>query len=230
MKYYKYDTHIHTSEGSACSGTKGEDHAVKYKELGYDGIIITDHFFRGYCAVPNTIPWEERVELFCKGYENAKSKGEEIGLDVFFGFETSFDGVDILTYGLEKNFIIKHPEFMDVMDTGDVRTYINYVRENGGMCVHAHPFREAWYVPYIRLFPRDIDAVEIVNGSHTDKKFNDRAEYFAKSYDLPYTAGSDTHNHGEKNVTTGILVDRKLTSIQDYIDCVMNKKICKICE
>ncbi len=231
MKRYKYDTHVHSKEGSACSDTPGEVHAVRYKESGYDGIIITDHFFRGNCAVPDAVPWKERVELFCLGYENAKAKGEEIGLDVFFGFETSFDGTDILTYGIEKEFLINHPEFLDVTNTGDVKEYIKYVRENGGMCVHAHPFREAWYVPFIKLFPSEIDAVEIINGSHTDKRFNERAEYFAKSYELPYTAGSDTHNYyNDDKVTTGIIIDHRLTSIQDYIDCVLNKKICEICE
>ena len=57
--------------------------AVKYKEEGYTGIIVTDHFFNGNTTVPRDLPWEERVELFCKGYENAKAKGDEIGLDVY---------------------------------------------------------------------------------------------------------------------------------------------------
>ena len=116
------------------------------------------------------------------------------------------------------------------MDTGDVKAYINYVHSNGGICVHAHPFREAWYVPNIRLFPRDIDAVEIVNGSHTDKKFNERAKYFAASNELPNPAGSETHYHCEKDTTAVVLLDHRLTSIKDYIDCVINKKICDICE
>ena len=44
---YKYETHLHTCEASACASAKGEEQARRYKELGYDGIIVTDHFFNG---------------------------------------------------------------------------------------------------------------------------------------------------------------------------------------
>ena len=33
-----------TSEVSACASTSGAGQARIYKELGYDGIIVTDHF------------------------------------------------------------------------------------------------------------------------------------------------------------------------------------------
>lgn len=68
---YIYDTHVHTSESSACAKLSGSEQARNYKERGYTGIIITDHFFNGNTTVPQKASWEERVTLFCKGYEEA---------------------------------------------------------------------------------------------------------------------------------------------------------------
>ena len=44
---YLYETHMHTSEASACAGSTGAQMARAYKEAGYTGIIVTDHFFYG---------------------------------------------------------------------------------------------------------------------------------------------------------------------------------------
>ena len=82
---YRYETHMHTMEASACANSSAADMADKYKAEGYDGIFITDHFFNGNSAVPRDLPWKERIELYCAGYENALKRGKEIGLDVFFG-------------------------------------------------------------------------------------------------------------------------------------------------
>ena len=46
----------------------------------------------------------------CRGYEQAKEVGDEIGLQVFFGWEETFDGQDFLIYGLDKEWMLKHPE------------------------------------------------------------------------------------------------------------------------
>ena len=39
-----YETHLHTSEASACGSMKGADYIQKYKQCGYSGIFVTDHF------------------------------------------------------------------------------------------------------------------------------------------------------------------------------------------
>ena len=50
---FRYETHLHTAEGSGCASASGAEQARRYKALGYDGIIVTDHFFNGNCAVTN---------------------------------------------------------------------------------------------------------------------------------------------------------------------------------
>ena len=67
MGKYKYETHSHTSETSKCSLADGASLAKYYASLGYTVLFITDHFFNGNTTVSPELPWEERVELFCRG-------------------------------------------------------------------------------------------------------------------------------------------------------------------
>ena len=48
---YRYHTHVHTSLASACARNTGIEMVRAYKEKGYTGIFITDHFFNGNTAV-----------------------------------------------------------------------------------------------------------------------------------------------------------------------------------
>ena len=105
---------MHTSEASDCAECTAVQMADKYKAEGYTGIIITDHFFNGNSSVPHDLPWEERVELYCKGYEHAKARGDEIGLDVFFGIEFGDGGSDYLIYGLDKQWLKKNERILDM--------------------------------------------------------------------------------------------------------------------
>ena len=72
MKMYRYETHLHTKEASACGISTGAEMARAHKAAGYDGIFITDHFFNGNCGIAKNLSWKERVEQFCLGFENAK--------------------------------------------------------------------------------------------------------------------------------------------------------------
>ena len=209
---YKYETHMHTLEGSACGRFTGAEMARAFKEAGYTGIFVTDHFFNGNCAVDRQLPWAEKVELFCKGYENAKAEGDKIGLDVFFGFEYGVDAADFLVYNLDKEWLLKHPD----VDKWNPRTAFKTMREDGAFIIHAHPFRERDYIDHIQLFPRDIDGVEVLNGGQLDfPLMNERAELYAMMYELPKTSGSDAH-HADSLPGCGVVVEKQIEKPLDY--------------
>ncbi len=218
---YKYETHMHTSEGSACASSTAGKMAVKYKEEGYTGIFVTDHYFNGNSSIPRELPWEERVRRYCLGYEHAKAKGEEIGLDVFFGFEFGNGQSDLLTYGLDGKWLLEHPEILEM----PCHEYIKFVHSFGGMVIHAHPFRMEDYIQSFILCPRYEDGVEVINASNRFTEFNDHARAYAEWYDLPMTAGSDSHNTDTRFYPGGIVTDFRITSPADYIDTVKNRKI-----
>lgn len=45
---FKYDLHVHTKEVSACARLSMEEIIDEYIKEGYAGLIITDHFRKGY--------------------------------------------------------------------------------------------------------------------------------------------------------------------------------------
>jgi len=107
---YLYEPHLHTSQASACGISPGREYIKRYQDLGYTGIIVTDHFYGGNTAIDRNLPWPKWVDAFCRGYEDARDEGERRGLDVFFGWEETFDGDDYLVYGLDKEWLLQHPE------------------------------------------------------------------------------------------------------------------------
>lgn len=215
---FLYETHMHTCEGSACAGDNGAAMARAHKAAGYTGIIITDHFFNGNTAVPSNLPWETRVELFCKGYENAHEEGKRIGLHVFFGWEYAYKGTEFLTYGLDKDFLLSHPDML----SWSVEEYLTTVRRAGGFVSHAHPFREAPYIRAIRLYPEYVDAVEVINASHSNPEYDRKALSYAKEHNLLMTSGSDSH-HADRLSGGGIEFSHELFSSGDFIQALRDK-------
>lgn len=218
MKYL-YETHLHTSQVSACAGITGAAQARTYKDKGYSGIIVTDHFINGNSQCRDGLPWKELMTFFASGYDDAKKEGDKIGLDVFFGWEFTERGSDFLTYGLNVNFLISHPG-LDRLNIGE---YSALVRASGGYIAQAHPFRDAPYIERKRpVSHKLLDGIEVFNGTMPDC-VNKKALAFAKRHKLPVQAGSDSHV-AEPPFRGGIILDEKARDIFDIINAIKAKK------
>lgn len=218
---YLYETHLHTAQASACGHSKGADYISFYKEKGYTGIIVTDHFLNGNTSVPASLPWEERINLFCQGYEDAKKEGDKQGLQVFFAWECRFGPDEFLVYGLDKDWLLAHPDILE----WDHITHYHEIKKAGGLVVQAHPFRERDYLDKIELHPFQCDAWEVANAGNP--AYQDRLAYrYAKAHNIPMTAGSDIHRIGENIMGNfyGVAFDEPLTSIQDYVTRIKSTK------
>lgn len=220
---YLYETHMHTCESSKCAQNTGREMAKACKKVGYTGIIITDHNWYGNNCIDEKLPWKEWVEAFCRGYENAKEWGDANQLDVFFGYESCYCGTEFLIYGVDKEWLIHHPEIKDA----SIEEQHHLISAAGGMVIQAHPFRKEDYIPEIRLFPQQVDGVEGINATHSNRlslhhnnpMWDEQAVAYSLANQLPMTAGSDVH-------TTlifggGVAFKRKLASIKDYCNAVL---------
>ncbi len=217
---YMYETHLHTSEASACGYSRGRDYVKRYQDLGYAGIIVTDHFFGGNTAVPRKLPWRERINLFCRGYEDAREAGDKAGFSVFFGWEEHFDGDEYLIYGLDKQWLLNHPE----AGNWTRKEQFDAVHAAGGCVVQAHPFRDRDYISSIRLSTGCVDAVEGYNAANRPE--NDiLAVRYATQLGLPVTAGSDIHSTHQwpDEQMMGVVFDKPLNSIHDYVKAIREK-------
>ena len=211
---YLYETHLHTTAASACAKSAGAEYISFYKNLGYDGIIVTDHFFNGNCCIPKNLSWEERVSLFCKGYEEAKAEGDLQGLKVFFAWECRFYGDEFLVYGLDKQWLIAHPDMME----WDHITHYHRIKADGGLVVQAHPFRERGYLSEVYVHPHQCDAFEVANAGNPYEQ-NRMAYRYAKEHGITMTAGSDIHKVGvtDNGSIYGMAFEEPLHSIADYV-------------
>ncbi len=218
VSLYRYETHLHTAEGSACSIRSAREQVRHYKELGYEGIVVTDHFFNGNTTVPRNLSWEERINLFYRGYERAKEEGDLIGLSVFFGWEAGFRGTEFLIYGLDKEWLLNHPDMLN----WTVEEQYNKIHADGGLVIHAHPFRKRPYIKEIRLFPEYVDGVEVLNIGNNNDDFDREAVLYARKHKLIETAGTDAH--GDETKYSGVAFKYKLKDIKDFIAGIQNGK------
>lgn len=223
---FLYETHLHTNQSSACAKNSGYEMAKAAHEAGYTGIIVTDHNWGGNNCIDSKLSWAEWVLAFSKGYLNAKSYGDVHDFDVFFGYEAGYHGTDFLIYGIDIDWLIQHPEIR----TSTIQEQFDLIHAGGGMIIHAHPFREEWYIPEIRLFPKYVDGVEGINASHSCHKsihhakprFDDKAVQYANEHHLPMTAGSDIHS--TVILGGGVAFKRRLTSVQDYCKAILSSE------
>jgi predicted metal-dependent phosphoesterase TrpH len=224
MYNFKYETHLHTSQGSDCAQTTGADMADHYKANGYTGIIVTDHFFGGNVArrISADLLWKTRIAMFCEGFEDAKRRGDEIGLDVFFGFEFAFLGTEFLVLGLDKDWLTENPQILNM----SLRAVLRLFRAAGGFVIHAHPFRAADYIEMIRLLPDCVDAVEVFNGGNARSlrtRPDKAALQFAELYELPVSSGTDIHSHFQPP-SGGIALEQPAANLEDICSAIRERR------
>lgn len=213
---YRYETHLHTYPVSRCAKRTVRENLEFYKYLGYDGIFITNHFLDGNINIEYDRPYEEKINFYCSDYEEGLRLSEEIGIKVFFGIEMSYKGTDFLVYGLDKSWYLSHPEIMDMKRS----ELLAYLQSHGALVIQAHPFREANYIDHIRLFPRQIHGVEVLNANRNDFQ-NEMAAHFAESYGLIPFAGTDNHRGAAQKRLAGMESEVPVGDELDFVAKVM---------
>ena len=216
---YKYETHLHTFPVSRCGKADVRESLEFYKQLGYDGVFITNHFLDGNINIPEETPYEEQIEFYFSDYEKGLEIGKELGMKVFCGVELSYGGTDFLVYGLDKAWFLTHPEIMDMKKSQELA----FLMEEGALVIQAHPYREAKYIDHIRLYPRQVHGVEVINANRSDSE-NKMAEIYAKNYELIPFAGSDNHRASGQKKLAGLCFDEPVCDVEDFIEKIKNKK------
>ena len=213
---YRYETHLHTSPVSRCARADVRETLEFYKEMGYDGVFITNHFLDGNVNINEPMTYEEKINFYCSDYEEALRLAPEIGIKVFFGVELSYLGTDFLIYGLDKAWYLAHPEIMEMKKSEE----LPFMMAEGALVIQAHPYREAGYIDHIRLYPRSVHGVEIVNACRTELE-NRMAEQYARAYDLLPFAGSDNHIAGKLPKLAGMESERPIEEEADFVKSVL---------
>jgi len=125
---------------------------------------------------------------------------------VFFGIEVASEpnhGRELLIYGVEPDFILKHVSIYDYTSEELYRV----VKNEGGIVVQAHPYRTGGSLMDIKY----LDGVEI--NCHPIYKKSDSAEMIeiAKREGLALTCGGDYH-HDTYRCKCGMYVPDSITT------------------
>lgn len=212
---YKYETHMHTAPVSRCGVASVEDSLKFYKKIGYDGVFITNHFVDGNINIDGDKTYEEKIEFYFSDYEKGLKIGKELGIKVFCGAELAYGGTDFLVYGLDKEWYLAHPEIMSMKKSDELK----FMMEQGALVVQAHPYREAPYIDHIRLFPRNVHGVEVINACRNDAE-NKMAKIYAENYGLIEFAGSDNHHGENQKKLAGLQFNEPICDVKDFIEKV----------
>ena len=110
-----------------------------------------------------------------------------------------------------------HPE----MEHWTRRQQLEEVHRAGGCVIQAHPFRIRGYMDRIRLGTAFCDGIEAANAGN-EALDDARAYRMGRETGLVMTAGSDNHL-SPIPVPFGVELEKRLTSIADYVKIVLNK-------
>lgn len=212
---FLFDTHVHTDESSSCGKIAAQDVVKRYRDLGYDGICITDHMNRGnlkkrgetYC---------EKAEAFLKGYRAAKDAAGE-DFKIILGMEIRFadHDNDYLVFGFDEQFVFG----TDLSGFGSLEEFRPFADENGLVVFQAHPFREDMTIIDWNL----LDGIEVYNGHAGHDSSNEIALAWAKKRNLRMSSGSDFHYETGME-PGGILLEKMPADSFEFAQMLLNNR------
>ncbi|MBN2852352.1 MAG: PHP domain-containing protein [Clostridia bacterium] len=182
-----FEIHCHTKEVSICGWVNGKEVANIHKKAGFDGICITDHYYKGFFEMHPGKSDREIVDQYLAGYRSAKKQGDLIGLTVLLGIELRFEENinDYLVYGIDEQFLYDNPHVYEMT----LSRFVESIKGTDILLVFAHPFREV----ITMMDPALFEAVESYNGAFRLNSRNHLANQFQKMHNLIGTCGSDFH-------------------------------------
>ena len=191
---YRIELHAHTSPASACGRATPEEVIEAYKNVGFDGIVIDNHFI----FQTDGIGKREYVDRYLDDFCRAKACGEKLGLKVYLGAEIRFteNSNDYLVFGVNRELL---EEIYDLLPYG-LKNFRETFSMPESLLVQAHPRRNGME----EVDPSLLDGVEIFNMHPNHNSRNGMTSAAAKAEGFSVvTAGSDFHhpNQGHEGLS-----------------------------
>ena len=191
-----FDMHVHTANISHCALVDAEKVALIYKQAGYDGIVITNHYHREFIEYMGG-EYRRAAEKSVYEFKRAQGAAEKLNLKCFFGMEICLDSdnkndnyeIEYLIYGLTEDFLLDNPDIIKLTQ----RELYAICLSKGFSLYQAHPFRA-----YCRLADINyLDGIESLNTNKRHYGHNDIAKKYAEIKNLRTVQGSDYHILGD---------------------------------
>ena len=211
-----YETHAHTAEVSRCGRVPAADVVRRYVDVGYDGIVITDHFSRATFQKLGDCPWQDKVDFFLQGYRIAcaTAADEAPNFHVLPGLELRLDcdeDNDFLLFGADEDFLYRSEGLLQMT----FEQMAQYVHDNGLLLVQAHPFRECMCIVDWNL----LDGMEVYNGNPNHESNNPIANLWTQRHGLLQTSGSDYHGQWGEHLG-GVCLETPATDSRQFAEAL----------
>ncbi len=216
------DLHMHSSGASRCCRISFSDGLVAAREVGLDGVALTNHYQKNYMQKLN-LTLEELIERYQVEYDRARPIAETAGMPFFFGIEVTMElykRVHMLIYGLGPELLEEHPLMFDYTQEALYRA----VHERGGILVQAHPYRNG----SLLMDPQWMDGVELNCHPLYGDIYLPEILAAAKQHHLPLTCGGDYHADTYRPKCGMYLPDdlRDTRDLADYIRTAKHTRLC----
>lgn len=171
---YRIELHAHSSPVSQCSEVSVPDLVAAYADMGYHGLVLTNHFIYNYATCMQGRTVEEGVSVWLDDYRRAVEEGRKYNLTVLLGAEIRFteNSNDYLVYGVTEQML---NDIYRLLPEG-----VEYFRKNYPMpdsvFLQAHPFRDGM----TEVDPSILDGIETFNMHPGQKSRNAVANLYAK--------------------------------------------------
>ncbi len=209
------DLHAHTKGVSHCCRIEAEDNIILAREVGFDGLAITNHYVSTYY---DNSTYDEWIEKYIAEWELCRRLGEKHGLRIFCGVEVTMDydpRLHMLIYGTDAEFLRKYPH----LGSRPLSELHGICREAGCPLIQAHPYRGGTTVQDVRY----LDGVEVNCHPLYKNSFREDVIAVAKQNGLALTSGCDYHKDTYR-ATGGSLLPDSIVTDRDLADYILTSR------
>ena len=222
MEYkYKYQMHTHTAPCSCCAPMTPAELIEGLLSGGYQGCVITNHFYGGNTGIDRDLSWNDFVKEYERNYLECKEIAKEHDLDIIFSIEEQIsDGLEILCYGVTPQFLYDHPE---LQSSRSIEVWSKALRDFGALCIQAHPFRNRSYIINPRVFSLEyIDGIEVFNAGNQPGENKKTSVFANENPNLILTSGGDSHIISTVCLG-GIITNKRIQDEKQLVDILKSK-------
>lgn len=205
---YRFQTelHAHSSPASPCGDFPPEEVVRRYAALGYDSLVLCNHF---HCGLPDHADEQAFLSRHYDDYERAVKAAEGTGLTVIYGCEIRFareNNNDYLLFGIDPSYAEEAYDYLE----GGIADFSKAFRRKDRLLIQAHPFRKGMEP----VDPALLDGIESFNLHPGHNSAVGIAARYAAEKDFTVTCGTDFHHDGHEGVC-GVLSKTKMNDSHD---------------
>ena len=217
----KLETHCHTLGGSHCADGDRDVFVSVYKNAGYGGVVITNHFSRDSYDYIKGDTKEQKIRYYFSLLEDMKERLIKSGLKCFWGTEVrampengADRGEEFTVYGINEKMMYDNRLLFEFTQ----KELFEFADKNGLFMYQTHPFR----FKVKAGDPKYMHGAEAFNGHYHHYAHNALANAFCENNGLIKMSGTDYHHDGQP-ITGGIFVPDNIETEEQLISCIFSR-------